>query len=465
MSKARSASMALAAPDPSLFDTLQIPSGRAASRGSDRRVHARLTPVELENPITARLKYGEAVTLVDLSVGGALLETSMFLRPDTDLMLELVDPRTRDVIDVASRVLRSQVSGLQGGIKYRGACVFERPFSHPALSVQPPRRAATADDARHLELALKTIVEGFFRRSTASAGAGRWRDGSTLIDALIRLRTAAEERDTSIDRQLAQLLRTTIPALQRQESVDSVMTQLRDALSLHLPVLSIHTHSPAYAPALDRERVTLNMCTEAGDPPVAVTAEFAPGFGLDASQFRLLKVSAYLAGLVGQWCPSTAAPPTPDVSFPETIANPGAPATTEADLPVGWQRIIVRCVSGQLLRGYSNDFHPDRAHLHLCPRVTCSAAERLLVPMMRLKAVFFVKNLQGQPDRVDGNTFDHQPRGRRVEVTFRDGEVMIGSTLSYKPAGRGFFLQPANSQGNNSRVYVVNGAIRHMRFL
>jgi len=324
--------MALATPDPSLFDALQTPIGRAASRGSDRRVHARLTPVELQNPITARMKYGERVTLVDLSEGGALLETSMFLRPDTDLVLELVDPRTRDVTDVVSRVLRSQVSGLQGGITYRGACVFDRPFSHPALSVQPPRRAATADDARHLELALKTIVEGFFRRSTASAGAGRWRDGSTLIDALTRLRTAAEQRDTPIDRQLAQLLRTTIPALQRHDSVDSVMAQLRDALSLHLPLLSIRTHSPAYASSLDCERVTLNMCTDAGDPPVAVTAEFAPGFGLDASQFRLLKVSAYLAGLVGQWCPSTAAPATEELSVAEAIAGsagwlaaPGAP--------------------------------------------------------------------------------------------------------------------------------------------
>ena len=43
--------------------------------------------------------------------------------------------------------------------------------------------------------------------------------------------------------------------------------------------------------------------------------------------------------------------------------------------------------------------------------------------------------------------------------------MMIGSTLTYKPDGRGFFLQPANSQGNNLRIYVVNGAIRHMRFL
>ena len=465
MSKARSASMALATPDPLLFDAMQIPIGRAESRGRDRRVHTRLTPVELENPITARLKYGDAVTLVDLSEGGALLETSMFLRPDADLVLELVDPRTRDVTDVVSRVLRSQVSGLQGGIKYRGACVFNRPFSHPALSAPPPRRAASADDARQLEVALKTIVEGFFRRSTASAGAGRWRDGSALIDALGRLRKAAEQRDTPNDRPIAHVLRTTIQALQRHDSVDSVTAQLRDALSPHLPLLSIHTQRPAYAPSLDRERVTLNMSTDAGDPPVAVTAEFAPGFGLDAAQFRLLKVSAYLVGLIDHWCPSSPVPATSAVPQVRTIAPSPPFTTTGPDLPAGWQRLVLRCLGGQLLRGYSKDFHPDRAHLYLCPTMTCSAAERLLVPTMRVKAVFFVKDLQGQPGRVDDNTFDHQPRGRKIEVTFQDGEMMIGSTLTYKPDGRGFFLQPANSQGNYLRIYVVNAAIKHMRFL
>lgn len=459
MSRARAASLAFETPDPSLFDALPTAVDRAAARGSDRRVHARLTPVELQNPIMARLKYGEPVTLVDLSAGGVLLETSVFLRPDTDLVLELLDSRTRDVTDLVSRVLRSQVSGLQGGIKYRGACVFERPFSHPSLAVPRSRGTATEDDSQ-LELALKTIVEGFFRRPTQSGGAGCWRDGSTLIGALIRLRTAAEHRSTPIDRQIAQLLGTTIPALQRHDSADSVMTQLRDALSPHLPLLSIRMHGPAYVPPLDRERVTLNMCREAGDPPIAVTAEFAPGFGLDAAQFRLLKVSAYLAGLIEHWCLTAG-----DASLAPTITAPRPATTTEQDLPVGWQRIVVRSLSGQRLKGYSNDFHPDRAHLHLCPSVTCSAAERLLVPMMRLKAVFFVKDLQGQPDRVDDNAFDHQPRGRRVEVTFRDGEVMIGSTLSYKPDGRGFFLQPANSQGNNIRIYVVNAATRHMRFL
>ena len=161
-------------------------------------------------------------------------------------------------------------------------------------------------------------------------------------------------------------------------------------------------------------------------------------------------------------------PPQPVAPVPPTaaIAEAVVPATPELqDLPVGWQRLVVRYLDGQLLRGYSNDFHPDRAHLHLCPTVKCAADARLLVPVARLKAVFFVKSLQGVSERVDANTFDHNPRARKVEVTFRDGEVMVGSTLNYKPNGQGFFLQPASSRSNNVRIYVVTPAIRHMRFV
>src|SRR2546430_1199271 len=106
---------------------------RQTSRASDRRAHARLTPVAPHCPISARFKYGGAVTLVDVSSGGALLETSRQLRPDMDLVLEILDARTHDITHVVSRILRSYVAGLEDGVTYRGACAFKRPLVHPAL--------------------------------------------------------------------------------------------------------------------------------------------------------------------------------------------------------------------------------------------------------------------------------------------------------------------------------------------
>src|SRR5262249_35244214 len=144
---------------------------------------------------------------------------------------------------------------------------------------------------------------------------------------------------------------------------------------------------------------------------------------------------------------------------------PPVPCTEGTELPHGWSRIVLRYTDGTLLRGYSNDFSPDRAWLQLSPKAGSLADDRILVPIAHLKALFFVKDLQGDRNRVDDHTFDRAPSGRKVQVTFRDGEVMTGSTLSYKPNGQGFFVTPAASGSNNIRAYVVTAAIRHIRFL
>jgi hypothetical protein len=58
-----------------------------------------------------------------------------------------------------------------------------------------------------------------------------------------------------------------------------------------------------------------------------------------------------------------------------------------------------------------------------------------------------------------------EPQGRKVVVTFQDGEVLTGSTLGYRAGDRGFFMQPADSQSNNLRVFVVPGSKHQVRFL
>jgi hypothetical protein len=456
---------------------------QVVANGSDRRAHARLNPLELSTPLSARLKYGETVTLIDVSVGGALLETTNALRPEADLVLEIVDSRTHDVVPIVSRVLRCHVSQLKGGgIHYRGACAFKRPLTHPALlatASAPSQQAPESVDFVKLEFALKTIVESYMGRSSGDP-ASQLRDGIMLLDALERLRAAALRRDDQIDRQLAELLSVIIPALRRNESPDAVMRELQQHMRRHVPLLGIRPIPAQEAPTSDRELITLSMWSGGDAKPSAVTAEFPMGFGLDESQFRLLKAGAYLTGLVGQWRSAAPEPVQPvvttatlNVVSAPVEAPPPAPKPAVAaegvpesqDLPSGWQRVVIRYADGNLLRGYTNDFHPERAHLHLCPTVNCPVGERLLVPIGRLKAVFFVKDLLGNPDHVSSNTFDHSPRARKVEVTFRDDEVIAGSTLNYKPSGQGFYLHPADSQGNNVRVYVVTAAVRHMRFI
>jgi hypothetical protein len=245
---------------------------------SNRRAFPRLTARELAWFHTVRLKYGPAVSLIDLSVRGALFETPLQLRPGSESALELAGGETQTVVPF--RVVRCQVSDLRGGLRYRGAAAFKRPLEPSDL--QPPP------------------LPNF--------------------DALI------------------------------------------------------------------------------------------------------------------------------------------------SDSRTGWHKVIVRYTDGKLIKGYTQDFHPARLRFHIWPSMTAEASEQMIVPIPRLKAVFFVRDFTGNAAHVEQSVFDRPRHGRKIEVTFVDSEVIVGSTLNYQPEGDGFFVLPADARSNNVRIFVVSGSVRHVRF-
>ena len=258
----------------------------------DRRAHPRLSAHELRWLRTARLRNGASVTLIDLSVGGVLLESDDRLCPGSSLALELVGSSQ---VVVPFRVIRSQIARLREGALYRGACAFDRPLEMPDL---------------------------------------------------------------------------------------------------------LHQSS------------------------------------------------------------TTTAPPAASPSNPGKTASPDT-----GRLSVGWSMVILRYLDGKPLRGFCNDFNASRAQFHLWPSVDALSSQQVIVPVSRLKAVFFVRDFDGDPGYVERHTFETTPNGRKLEVTFLDGEVIVGSTLSYRPEGTGFFLCPADRRSNNARIFVVCGSVRRARFI
>jgi Family of unknown function (DUF6982) len=164
------------------------------------------------------------------------------------------------------------------------------------------------------------------------------------------------------------------------------------------------------------------------------------------------------------------APRLPDVDVPRPAATRAtAPALVPMPLPAasgsGWNRIVVRYLDGRLLKGFSQDFHQSRPHFHLSPIIDGVTHQPVLVPMPRLKAVFFVRDFEGNPDYAERKSFNDPLPGRRIEITFLDDEVLVGATLGYRPDGTGFFVTPADQSGNNLRIFVLPGAVRHIRYL
>ncbi len=127
-------------------------------------------------------------------------------------------------------------------------------------------------------------------------------------------------------------------------------------------------------------------------------------------------------------------------------------------------KVVIRYADGRLIKGYTNDFFPNKPSFHIGAGPSEQGAA---VQVSDLKAVFFVKDFQGNPgyDEAKNFTEGQKPSGRKVEVTFNDNEVFVGTTLGYDPNRLGFFLVPADPNSNNIRVFAIVAAIKNFRYL
>jgi len=131
-------------------------------------------------------------------------------------------------------------------------------------------------------------------------------------------------------------------------------------------------------------------------------------------------------------------------------------------------KIVLRYLDGRLVKGYTQDFHPHKPTFHLRKDPTgASGDEPIDLKIEDLKAVFFVKTFEGDRSHSERKKFfgGESPQGRKVEVTFIDGEVLQGSTMGYDPKRPGFFLFPPDPESNNLRVFVVSKAVKSFRYL
>jgi hypothetical protein len=125
-------------------------------------------------------------------------------------------------------------------------------------------------------------------------------------------------------------------------------------------------------------------------------------------------------------------------------------------------RVVAHFRDGRIVKGSTTDFLPTRETLHIH---TGAAVET--VRIAELKALFFVRDLVGDPGRQDHNEFDvnRSLHGRRIRVEFDDGEVLVGTTQGYQPERAGFFVSPADYESNHERVFVLQAATRAVELL
>jgi small nuclear ribonucleoprotein (snRNP)-like protein len=130
-------------------------------------------------------------------------------------------------------------------------------------------------------------------------------------------------------------------------------------------------------------------------------------------------------------------------------------------------KVVARFQDGRTLKGRTNDFLPTKSAFHLQLEDAPPAAKPMEVSVAELKALFFVHDLDGDPDHKKINDFNPTKpvAGRKVRVEFADGEVLVGTTQGYQPDRPGFFLVPADARSNNERCFIVSKATKQVVML
>ena len=127
-------------------------------------------------------------------------------------------------------------------------------------------------------------------------------------------------------------------------------------------------------------------------------------------------------------------------------------------------QIVARYSNGKIIKGYTIDFFPnkDRFHVTLVDKPSDRPIE---VMVNHLKAVFVVRDFMGNPQYAERKSYleGETPYGTALELTFEDGEVLVGSTMGFDLRRQGFFISPADAKSNNLRVFVVCSALKRVR--
>lgn len=439
-----------------------------SDRASDRRAHHRHRADEVSGIDHVRLKYGPIVTLVDISAGGAQIETvNHQLQPGASLVMQIVGQD--GPLAVAAQVLRCHISALGGHPTYSGAVEFKR-----RLEVEQLIRSAGLHDrltAPQPHDVTQAAIEMDRAANLEDGDRGPWMLVSApgLAAARAMIESVASRRGHDCARQMGMLLGAAAPMFERGMRGDLIVESVLDSVARLIPGATIRLlDAVQFALVTAEDAFYVDVPNGSGGPARKLLIEFVRKGRLEAGHLELLRLAAHFVSLaddVERVCAPLGEPSAPEPSVPAPAAAASAPSASPTALQAGWRKLIVRYRDGRLLKGYCRGFQPMTGHVHVSAAPDAPALSRVTVPLSHLKALFFVYDLEGGAAApVESKARVDLLRGRQVTVTFLDGEALAGTTMTYSADGPGFFVLPLDESSNNEQIFVVTGAVRHMQF-
>ena len=133
------------------------------------------------------------------------------------------------------------------------------------------------------------------------------------------------------------------------------------------------------------------------------------------------------------------------------------------------KKAVVKYQNGEIVKGWVEEFKPERESFILFPLIEYSEEERMEIKLSSLKAVFYVKDFIGNKDykkvRTFNGDFNITPSQRKLIVNFKDRERLYGTSHSYGKYKIGFFMYPIDPKDNSERIFVVHSAAESVRLI
>ncbi|MDP2806748.1 MAG: hypothetical protein Q8O74_01265 [bacterium] len=128
-------------------------------------------------------------------------------------------------------------------------------------------------------------------------------------------------------------------------------------------------------------------------------------------------------------------------------------------------KLVVRYLNGRVVKGRTLDFSSTKDSFHILAEDDSQNPSE--IRLGQVKAVFFVKDFIGNREYDERQEFDGsgQMLGKKIQVTFNDGEVLTGRAEVYTPNRKGFMLFPADPKSNTEKAFVVNASVKEVKFL
>ncbi|MBZ5704192.1 MAG: hypothetical protein LAN63_02475 [Acidobacteriia bacterium] len=128
-------------------------------------------------------------------------------------------------------------------------------------------------------------------------------------------------------------------------------------------------------------------------------------------------------------------------------------------------KVVVALLDGRRMKGHVYDFSALKDHCRLFADENSPHHLGTDLKFKDLKAIFFVKDFTGDSQHQRRHDLSPQGHGKALEVTFHDGEKIVGRTEAFNPQKTGFFVFPNDPEDNNIRIFVINRNVRGVKVL